>query len=845
VSQKQNNNRRPAHSNPTSRSRTACAPYNFVPLPEKIVTVDEESLPDHHCYRADTFTGWFDCELETCSPTYVRGMATLEHLQKAADLLEQYDCDKESQLPEDVLRELKLERAAFHSATEKMEGETRTEPMIPGSSLRGLIRAFVEIAGYGKMRWVNNIPKVTFRAVAAAREDPLSGPYKDLIGPFGKNVRAGYLKKAGQGWEIQPALKPKDVGLAERGAYLKVKESRIANGAIKNFIGFNDSNYLPEYYFISFNASTKRGRQGPYTSIDQIGDEDRYRYQGTLVCTGNMLEIAQLDQKSPRRNHHLILLPDEKANSLSIIPELLDDYTDSLTDFLRDELWAPGGLEDGAPIFYIEQNSQVTWIGYPPNFRVPAFNQEGRAATPLDFIPIDIRKNSQPDLAEAIFGWVEEDVRLKLTDRSLERLRGAMVPKKVLEALKETKGQDDGNKVLFNQWHIRKEFVALLKKQIGAEQAAQYSEKITQAAEKDDLAGQRAGRVFFSDARFVEAKDGKIWYGKGPLIPSTLGSPKITTFQHYLVQDKSLQHDPDFRQTLAHYGSQGETEIRGHKLYWHKGDGLRLEATDKEKEKYKQITYIDPIRPGVRFKFRVHFENLRDYELGALAWALQLPGEDGNQYRHKLGMGKPLGMGAVSISASLQLTDRTSKESGRYARLFANERLATGAGTADPKKFMADFENFVLQQIAPDKQCLTELDRIRMLLAMLQWRGGKTEWLDRTRYLSIQHETFDNEYKERPVLPDPLAVSGERPAQQQFPNPVMPEEKRGKVSYLPPGRSHGKIKPEGQAGEIFFHFSQLARGVKSVQLDQHVIFKVRAGKKGPEAYDVRPADEGK
>jgi CRISPR-associated protein (TIGR03986 family) len=700
--------RRPVHSNPTSRNRTARAPYNFIPLPEKIVTVDQEDLPDHDRYAENTCTGWFDCELTTCSPAYVRGMMTFEQHEK-------YNPAEEKRLPPEELMRLKEERAPFYSAKPIKEGESRAEPMIPGSSLRGLIRSLIEIAGYGKMRWVNNTPKVTFRAVAAAREDPLSGPYKDLIGSFGKNVKAGYLKKAGDGWQIQPALNPKSLGLAERGAYLKVKEARIPNGAIKDFVGFNDSNYWPEYYFVSFNASTKRGKQGPYTSIDQIGDEDRYRYQGTLVCTGSMLEIAKPGLKSPRRNHHLILMPDEKAKSLPLSPELLEDfrdsqtdfqkttalkirtevmedYLDSLTGFQEDELWQPGGLEDGAPVFYLEKNGEVKWFGHTPNFRVPARNQEDRAATPLDFLPKDLRKNEQPDLAEAIFGWVEEDVQLKLTEGSLEELREEKVPKRVLDALKETKTQDRNEKVLFSQWYRRKEFVALLKEKIGAEHAARFAEKICESAEKDDLTGQRASRVFFSDARFIEAKDGKIWYGNKPLIPSTLGSPKITTFQHYLVQDKSQQHDPDFRQTLAHYGSQSETEIRGHKLYWHKGDNPPdLEATDKQKEKHKQITYIDPIRPGVRFRFRVHFENLRDYELGALAWALQLPDEDGKLYRHKLGMGKPLGMGAVAITASLQLTERIDKEKGRYARMFSDGGLTTGAAQTERKKIRLGF----------------------------------------------------------------------------------------------------------------------------------------------------------
>jgi hypothetical protein len=46
-----------------------------------------------------------------------------------------------------------------------------------------------------------------------------------------------------------------------------------------------------------------------------------------------------------------------------------------------------------------------------------------------------------------------------------------------------------------------------------------------------------------------------------------------------------------------------------------------------------------------------------------------------------------------------------------------------------------------------------------MLLAMLEWRKVNDAWLDLTRYMEIERGPQKvNEYKERPVLPDPLAV---------------------------------------------------------------------------------------
>lgn len=61
--------------------------------------------------------------------------------------------------------------------------------------------------------------------------------------------------------------------------------------------------------------------------------------------------------------------------------------------------------------------------------------------------------------------------------------------------------------------------------------------------------GQHAGRVFFEDARFIGAQNG-VWLQSKPITPHVLSGPKVTTFQHYLVQDRNVGHDPDRKETL-------------------------------------------------------------------------------------------------------------------------------------------------------------------------------------------------------------------------------------------------------------------------------------------------------
>ncbi len=809
------------HSNPTKPRRDrqghetwARAPYNFVPLAETMVRARQPL--DHDAYHdGEGLTGWIECTLETCSPTYVRGMYTVEQFVRLGN-------KKNDELNEAE----KSERAPFFAISdEKIEGYP--VPVIPGSSLRGMIRSLVEIIGYGRMRWVGKEPTFTFRAVAASRDDPLRGPYNDVLGAFGANVRTGYLRKDGDDWFVDPALTPQSQGWPEKSAYLKVKERQIDSRAIPGFLRFNSDNYRPQLHEVTFDVGFGTGESGRYAYVTQLGDSNAgYKYKGVLVCSGNMFETGKQDKgsssrsqvvasgtedrrkRSPRKNHALVLAKDSRARPLKIRPQAVEDYLAGMTPFQREELahdWDKrnGCLKNGAPVFYVSEGNEVVYFGHSPNFRIPMRlfgDKSKRAAIPPDFIPEKLMSDPRPDLADAIFGWVEEDGAGPRTD-----------PK------------------------------------------------------PGDPPRGRAGRVYFEDAQVVEAKDG-LWFRPEPVTPHTLSNPKPTTFQHYLIQDQRAGHDPDRKDTLAHYGTiPGETQLRGHKLYWHKGADPDITATAKERQHDKQLTRIMPLRAGISFHFKIRFENLRTEELGALWWALALPGEPGKTYRHKLGMGKPLGMGAVAITPKLVLNHRGQE---RYGGLFEDDVWKTGGKEVDPRGHVQAFERHVLTEIGvATTKALAEVERIRIMLTMLEWREGEA-WNDAIRYMEIEHgkEKVNeyNEYKERPVLPDPIAVASRRwstqPDAQARPRPTTPSAEERKqpagVSDRPKAEAVGTLQgivkrwddqkgygfitqPDGS--EIFVHHTNiLGAGRKTLRQGQGVMYRVGPGLKGPEAKEVRP-----
>ncbi|RRR76900.1 MAG: TIGR03986 family CRISPR-associated RAMP protein [Candidatus Viridilinea halotolerans] len=628
--------------------RAALAPYNFVPLPEQVVPA--EAPPEQDRYHPDRFTGRIECTLTTASPLYVRCGLTPEQLAaglEAKDLAE------------------------FFFTSEP------NRPVIPGSSLRGMLRALVEIVGYGKMERVTERPRFFYRAVAAKTDDPLATPYRSQL----RNVKAGYITQRGGGWAIVPA---KPIGTD---SFIKVRERDVP--ATLGLVRMHDPSYRLQRIAVSFtHKRTPNGR----TVVDLIGPPGVHEYAGTLVTSGNMLETGRPGQRTQRKNH--VVVPDAGANAnpIPIAPQAVEDYCNGLSSFVVEQLGPLGVLAEGMPVFYCEPGRgerAVTAFGHNLNFRLPyRFPGSERAATPRDFVPEALRRDTDLDLAEAIFGMVR-------SQRQAEDERQAV-----------------------------------------------------------------AGRVFVGDAELV-AGQADPWLSQAPFTPHILAGPKPTTFQHYLVQPQSA------KPALKHYAHRPgeETAIRGHKLYWHKGGApeLRMPTDKLQTVSDTQTTAMRPVRAGVQFGFTLHYENLSEIELGALFWVLRLGSDPA--YRLTLGMGKPLGMGAVGLAYRVV----QSRREERYQSLFADGAWALGESELsdpDQAQAVAAFEAYVLTQSAEQQRGygkLAETLRMRCLLALLGWPGPLPE---QTRYMEIERTqrprlgNDGNEYKDRRVLPLPTQVAG-------------------------------------------------------------------------------------
>lgn len=139
------------------------------------------------------------------------------------------------------------------------------------------------------------------------------------------------------------------------------------------------------------------------------------------------------------------------------------------------------------------------------------------------------------------------------------------------------------------------------------------------------------GRVSISLAHLIDAESTHL-HEVGPTV---LSNPKPTFYPAYIRQGDAK----DFRQLM-----QADSELAGWKRYPPKS--VQVPPPPDKSQPTVQVT-LETVAAKSRFAFKLRFHNLRRVELGALLWALDFGGQP--RLRHGLGMGKPFGLGQISL----------------------------------------------------------------------------------------------------------------------------------------------------------------------------------------------------
>ncbi|WP_018416298.1 TIGR03986 family CRISPR-associated RAMP protein [Teredinibacter turnerae] len=167
-----------------------------------------------------------------------------------------------------------------------------------------------------------------------------------------------------------------------------------------------------------------------------------------------------------------------------------------------------------------------------------------------------------------------------------------------------------------------------------------------------------ASRIQFSDA---------LSPSKPKLLPETtlkiLGSPKLPCPTFYFKPNNANKNLP---LSIHHHRPRGRKYYLHHPLAQVRGQSWESNNDDNPKQKLR----VTPLCSGQSFWFHVDFNNLTNAELGLLLTSLS----PAKNYWHHLGLGKPLGLGSVTLEVTgLCLIDRHQRyrESNLLAPRFA------------------------------------------------------------------------------------------------------------------------------------------------------------------------------
>jgi CRISPR-associated protein (TIGR03986 family) len=187
----------------------------------------------------------------------------------------------------------------------------------------------------------------------------------------------------------------------------------------------------------------------------------------------------------------------------------------------------------------------------------------------------------------------------------------------------------------------------------------------------------------------------------GHLPLTTLNSPKPAQFLFYLGDKKGKPLEGKAKQPGNGYRREpkGQSkQLRGRKVYLTHRDvvgdtdywtpstgalpaGRHRQYTAPEGSGADVVTTVSSwVTPGTTFSFTIRVDNLSAMELGALLWLLTLE----SQHFHKIGLGKPLGFGAVEVAADLEQARLRDGEAMRE-----RYRSLTESSTATPDKLVA------------------------------------------------------------------------------------------------------------------------------------------------------------
>ena len=351
------------------------SPYNFVPLSETIVAYDNPEQVSHDVPFSDGMSGVLEMEIKTETASFIR------------------DSDDKEE----------FFRAALGPAGKMVN-------IIPGTSLKGMLRGIVEIASFGRMSRVSDhrysIRDLKYRPYTSQMTRTIGG---NIVEPL---VRAGWIEQTlhegNKVWTLYPCdyarVEVRDLerfhgqGLRLNQKLSSVQKYNLWLKRLQVSFSFHQDDYPHQKGKI-------RIRYKKVTSL-RGGSQT-----GTVVMTGQPYPRNEVKKNG---KHMDFIFYNTRPDGVDVSAMRKDFEFIHSDDDAPNEEWRywKDKLSNGErmPVFFLSDGDRITSFGLAMMYRLPYNNSIAdaiRNSNPAHFP----RKNEKPlfDLADMIFGYVAQE----------------------------------------------------------------------------------------------------------------------------------------------------------------------------------------------------------------------------------------------------------------------------------------------------------------------------------------------------------------------------------------------------------------------------------------------------
>lgn len=348
------------------------APYNFVPLSKKVFFPDWADQVSHDIPFEDGISGEIVCKLTTQTPVYVRNGGNWER--------NDYLTNPETQ--------------SFFNVNGQV--------MIPGTSIKGMLRNVIEIATFGKMNRVDD-HRYSVRDLNNRDRELYQKKFVSSGGIWKPLAKAAWLQKVpgSNDWQFETC------------SYARVEQSDLN--------AFNPTNPLLhdcESAVDKYNAWGNHPLTVDFTStgaMNQIGRHPGkplyYDFVNSPLLAGNKGTIVFTGQPGVGKHMEFIFfnptgkipVPSDKQKDFQFVHSVDGDLNKPNTEWSYwEDVLSSGGK---VPVFYLEEGGVLHSFGLAQMYKLPY------AHTIRDVVKntsTDHFCDSKPDFAEILFGYISE-----------------------------------------------------------------------------------------------------------------------------------------------------------------------------------------------------------------------------------------------------------------------------------------------------------------------------------------------------------------------------------------------------------------------------------------------------